>query len=252
MVEELKSKDIVVGYEEIEKNSFFSAGELCYRECDVLHRNEFGKKLFLVYGGVLRQFKAIKAIVYPFNYGIKRPDGNPWNGGIYHNITLLDVAGVGKVYVGCHWYWGHFNFSVYESVEDFNAGKKYEPKYVRFSSSSIESRYGVEIIKSYSSHLYRWIWDGVQAVRKTFTDNIPCNFVYDANGTHFQNGWSKQELSGYATKEECVADNQISVCCFADDEPKEEPKDKVVRLSVEIKESDVEKLKGLVNIVERY
>lgn len=234
-------------------NDFVSASDMCFRSERGLYLKgeEYGKTYYLVYHGKLRQFRFLRTIVFPFTYGIKKRDSL----GNYFNVTVLDVAGVGTLNVGCFIYYGELNFPIYESIEDYKNGKAHKPGYFTINKECNEKRYGVKLIckdRFFNSNesLYRWVWNGTCAELELVHDMIPICFIRDADGIHFPNDWSREFLSGYATKEECEQDNEISVCCFAGEEPKQQPTEKTIRLSVEIKESDLARLKEFVKIID--
>lgn len=250
MEKELKDKHIL---ENVCGNDFISGSKIYFNRNSryYLKEKEFGKTFYLVYHGVLRQFRFKKTIVYPFTYGIRKRDSL----GIYGNVTILDVAGIGELNVGCSMYGGELDFPIYESIEDYKNGKVYKPEYYRTDKEVCEKWYGVSLIcddyiMNSDYTLYRWHWNGTCAELERVYDLIPICFIRDADGVHFPDGWSKNNLSGWTTKEECEKDNEISVCCFAGNEPEPEEKEKTIRLSVEIKESDIPRLKEFVKIID--
>lgn len=235
------------------ENDFVSASDLCFRRerGKYLKSDEYGKTYFLVYQGKLRQFRFVKTIVFPFTWGIKKKGSL----GNYFNVTVIDVAGVGRLNVGCFMYYGELNFPIYESIEDYKNDKPHKPGYYTINKECNEKRYGVKLVCknckiNSNESLYRWYWNGTCAELRLVNDCIPICFVCEADGIHFPDGWSKKSLSGYATKEECEADNEISVCCFDGEEPKQQAVEKIIRLSVEIKESDLARLKEFVKVVD--
>lgn len=211
-------------------------------------RKEFGKTLFLVYNGVLRQFRINEVIVFPFNWGIRIPDSR----GIYCNVTVLEIAGVGTLNVGMNMYGGEFNFPVYESLEDYKNGKEYKMSYTRVSKECCEKRFGFTLIKDdilTQGRLYRWFWNGTSAYKNKFCDSMPICYIVKKDGISLPDGWSPKELSGYATKEECEEDNTINICCFEDSKVEEPKEKKKIRLSIEIDEDDIEKIKSIANVI---
>ena len=94
-------------------------------------------------------------------------------------------------------------------------------KYTRISKENCEKRFGVKFVHLNflrNKVLQRWHWNGTSACLHTVTQNMPICYLVEKDGISFPDGWSPKELDGYSTKEECEADNKVSVCCF--DEPK--------------------------------
>lgn len=180
-------------------------------------RSEFGKTLFIVYKGVLRQFRINEVVVFPFNWGIKKPNSM----GIYANVTILEIAGVGTLNVGLNMYGGNFNCPIYESIEDYKNGKQYKMSYTRISKEGCEKRFGIKFVHESILHdnvLRRWFWNGTSAYLAPIHESMPICYLVTKDGIKLPDGWSPKELSGYATKEECEKDNTINICCFDEEE----------------------------------
>lgn len=180
-------------------------------------RSEYGKVLFLVYKGSLRQFRIIDCTVFPFNYGIRAHDSRS----IYRNVTTIEVAGIGKLYIGNKMYGGNFDFKIYESVEDYDNNKEYKMKYTSISKECCAKRFGVEFIHLSileDNVVRRWFWNGTSPELRPVYEQMPICYHVDKDGISFPDGWCQEDLDGYPTKEACRADNEVSVCCF--DEPK--------------------------------
>jgi len=197
-------------------NHYHIGGQLKQKDgsCEYPSRYELGKTLYFVYNGSLRQFRIKNVIVFPLNCGIRCRNSLS----IYSNIATLEVAGVGTLYVGNVVYGGRFDFQIYESVDDYKAGKEYKMKYTGTTNEFVEKLFGIKF--DCRDNLCRWHWDGTCACLRRITETIPVCYLVQKDGISFHDNWSPKQLSGYATKEECEADNSVNVCCFDEEEPK--------------------------------
>lgn len=180
-------------------------------------RSEFGKTLFIVYNGVLRQFRIKEVVVFPFNWGIKRRDSMS----LFNNVTILEVAGIGILNVGLYMYGGEFNCPIYASVEDYKNGKEYKMSYTRVKKENCEKRFGIKFVTLgilREDYLRRWYWNGTSSYLGEIQESMPICYLVTKDGIELPDGWSPEELSGYATKEECEDDNSINICCFDEEE----------------------------------
>lgn len=195
---------------------------------DIMDAREFGKTMYLVYGGQLRQFKIKKGMKCPFNLA------NAYKGERLSHVLFLDIAGVGECAVKAEMYGYRFAFRIYKSVEDFKSNKPYEPSRIYYDSASMQKIYA-NVGTLYYDCLVRYIWNGTSAQAYPLTDNVSLFFTYDKNG--FDNQMKNEDYIGYVTKEECERDNAIQVAVlFADEEEKEDEDERevIVRCSVEI------------------
>lgn len=192
--------------------------QLCESYANYPSRDEYGKVLYLVYNGSLRQFRIKNVVVFPFNFGLKYNSRS-----VYRNIATLEVAGVGTLYVGNVMYGGNFDFKIYESIDDYKSGKEYKMKYTSISKTNVEKRFGFQFVDIgiFTINVpHRWHWNGTCACLCKINEQIPISYLVQKDGISFPDGWSPKQLSGYATKEECEADNSVNVCCFDEEEPK--------------------------------
>lgn len=248
MENELLEKDVIRG--ELTTN-FHAMNDIAYDDVHSIEYpsiSEFGKTLFLVYNGVLRQFRIKEVVVFPFNWGIKIREclGN------YTNVTTLEVAGVGMLKVGLYMYGGEFNFKIYESIDDYKSDKCYKMRYTSLSKENCGKRFGV----TFSSRdifgknpLARWQWNGIRACSESTCELMPICYIVNERGFRFPGGWSPDKLSGYNTKEECEKDNIINICCFDGEGAEKTEEKKTIRLSIEIEESDIDRIKSIAKVI---
>ena len=182
------------------------------------------KKLFLVYDGVLRQFKIKKQIFFPFNYNYKS------NKSIVRSALLIEICGIGEMWIrGKNYAYSHGQLpcDCFESVEDFKGMNPYEISYHKCSADEVAKMYnniGVATFKkTYATYIASiWKWDGVRAVEQSLKGGIVLCFAWDGKELDMRN--DRIEKPYYATKKECEEDNSIKVEYFADDDEEEEPK----------------------------
>lgn len=218
MEKELSRKDVVCCEFSASRYRYGSDVNWC-NDTSIVYpsRDEFGKTLYIVYNGVLRQFRIKEVVVFPFNWGIRIPDSRS----NYDNVTILEVAGIGILNVGLVMYGGQFKCSVYESIEDYKNGNEYKMHYTRVSLDGCEKRFGIKFSPRDifgRRTLNRWYWNGTSSYLDVVRESIPTCYIITKEGIELPDGWSPKELSGYATKEECEADNTINVCCFEEEE----------------------------------
>lgn len=184
----------------------------------------YGKTFYLVYGSHLRQFKIIKSILFPTSVKWRVYDER------ISCVTLIDIAGIGEVWVTSNM-WGHsFEFKFYASIEDFKNEKYMEWGYSSFKFKDVYK--GIASHDGFSTELppVRWYWNGTNATPRVVTD-FPVFVVVNENGISFTPEvleYINENYSGYATKEECEKDNEIKVVCFAEKDEKPKTEDKVV------------------------
>ena len=178
----------------------------------------YNKVYYLVYQGMLRQFKIIKSVRFPLTRGWR------FNNEHIHTLVLINIASVGETWVIANmWQYG-LPFKVYKSVTNYEKGEN-----LRWGVSS-DAKHINEIYKSVctfekngdiggTSSPMRWYWSGTCAKPSELT-NVPFYFIVDAKGLHFPNTAldAISDYDGYATKEECTDDNKVKVACFDDDE----------------------------------
>lgn len=193
----------------------------------IMNAREFGKTMYLVYEGQLRQFKIKKGLKCPFNWTITH------GGERLLHILFLDIAGVGECAVKAQMYGYQFGFHVYNTIEDFKDNKPYELSRCYCDDATMQKIYANVGTLDYNS-LVRYVWNGTSAQAYPLKDNVSLFFTYDKNG--FDNQMKNEDFIGYATKEECERDNAIQVAVFADEEEKEDEvaQEVIVRCSIEI------------------
>jgi hypothetical protein len=204
---------------------------------------EYGKVFYMVYNGMLRQFKIKYSLLFPFNFSFKEPNAPMLSRAQLRGVSIIEVAGIGEMAVMSQTYGCIFNFETYKSVEDFKNGKPYE---LANSSYSIEEM--KEVFSNYlsfkGSKAIRYKWNGTSAEIVYITD-FPLFLVYDPltfgleSMPQIPNKAKVDKLlqtkhaykNSYAAKEECERDNQILVACF-DDEPKDTEKGTQERIEI--------------------
>lgn len=181
-------------------------------------RNIFNKTMYLVYEGALRQFKIRKEFIFPFNY--TRTIGSGFDRKYIRNVYLIDIAGIGELYVLANIYHYAFNFPIYESVEDFKANKYYD---------KCEQMKLDEIKKLYANHCsfvndvaYQFEWDGVSSVSCKWVDDVSLFFTFDGKEYVLPKELADTTFDLYPSKEECENDNTINIVGFDDSEEEKE------------------------------
>lgn len=195
---------------------------------NIMDAREFGKTMYLVYEGQLRQFKIKKGMKFPFfNYRLS------YNEESFRHVLILDIAGVGERAVKADMYGYRFAFNVYDTIEDFKGNKPYQLSRKYLNMDKLGEIYSNVGTMRYSP-LVRYIWNGTSAQAYPLKDDVSLFFTYDKNG--FDNQMKNEDYFGYVTKEECERDNAIQVAVFADEEEKEDEvvQEVIVRCSIEI------------------
>ncbi len=187
------------------------------RKCNFWIKTNFGKKLYINYGSVLRAAR-LKRIDFFFN--------------TKEYQCTYDVAGLGiveeKLYSsGCSYHVE--NLDVYDSIESFKAKKIFG--YDEWKRSLPDSVFPGIIVttediltkafeniatirfdkETYSHYPERYIWNGVAVVKVELNGNV----WMDEEGFHTN---AKIPSGTFLTKEECEEANQISVIEFEDEE----------------------------------
>ena len=212
----------------------------------LVDKSDLNKKLFLVFEGVLRQFKIKKQIFSPFNYTYK------FDNKAVNSAILIDIAGIGEVWVigyhGCYQH-GMLPFDCFLSVDDYKNNEPYNISYLEYKAGDVANfltKKGVcsftHSYCTYYSHIY--YWDGVKSIMTTRKYDIALCFTWD--GEKVDTKTPKITKPFYATEEECTNDNSIKVECFADKDEEEEKAENdnetIVEVSVKVTKGNVERL----------
>ena len=210
---------------------------------------DFNKKFFLVYNGKLRQFKFVKQAHFPFGYAYNTRTINDKDTRV-SNAVLVNVAGVGETWVDCL-YFGRIPFDVFESVEDYKNGVKYEISYFNFTLDDMKAAYAniwdfVELSCA-NPKVAVYNWDGTKVVRVYPKNNVSIGLTWD--GDQIETGMDDTMYPFYVTEEECREDNDIEVEYL--DGEKEEPKEKrrkglFVGLAYDLTDDEVKTIKELI------
>lgn len=195
---------------------------------NIMNAREFGRTMYLVYEGQLRQFKIKKGMKFPFNYTPSH------NGESFQHVLILDIAGIGECAVKADMYNYQFAFHIYNTIEDFKDNKPYQLSRKYLDMDKLGEIYSNVGTMAPYKPLVRYIWNGTSAQSYSLKDNVSLFFTYNENG--FDNQMVNEDYSGYANKEECERDNAIQVAVFADEEEKEDEvaQEVIVRCSIEI------------------
>lgn len=211
--------------------------------CKHIAATEYGKVFYMVYNGMLRQFKIKYSLLFPFNFSLREPNAPILSRTLLRGASIIEVAGIGEMAVmsqtdGCL-----FNFEIYASVEAFKNGYHYELPYTSYSSEEMK-----EVFSNYlsfkGSKAIRYKWNGTSSEIVHITD-FPLFLVYDPltfglkSLPQIPNKAKVDKLlqtkfaykNSYATMEECERDNQILIACF-DDEPKDTEKETQERIEI--------------------
>ena len=204
---------------------------------------DFNKKFFLVYNGKLRQFKFIKQAHFPFGYAYNTDTIGGTQTRV-NNAVLVNVAGIGETWVECLYY-GRVTFDVFESVEDYKNGVKYEINYFNFTLDEMKAAYAnvwdfAEVGYAYPK-VAVYNWDGTKVVRVFPKNNITIGLTWDGN--QIESGMDDTMYPFYVTEEECREDNL--------DGEKEEPKEKrtkgfFIGLAYDLNDDEVKCVKQLI------
>ena len=210
---------------------------------------DFNKKFFLVYNGKLRQFKFVKQAHFPFGYAYNTRTINDKDTRV-SDAVLVNVAGVGETWVDCL-YFGRIPFDVFESVENYKNGVKYEINYFNFTLDEMKAAYAniwdfVELACA-NPKVAVYNWDGTKVVRVFPKNNVSIGLTWD--GDQIETGMDDTMYPFYVTEEECREDNDIEVEYL--DGEKEEPKEKrrkglFVGLAYDLTDDEVKTIKDII------
>lgn len=210
---------------------------------------DFNKKFFLVYNGKLRQFKFIKQAHFPFGYAYNTRTINDRDTRV-NDAILINVAGIGETWVDCLCY-GKVPFDVFESVENYKNGVKYEINYFNFTLDEMKAAYANIWDFANVGYAYPKVavynWDGTKVVRVFPKNNVSIGLTWD--GDQIETGMDDTMYPFYVTEEECREDNDIEVEYL--DGEKEEPKEKrrkglFVGLAYDLTDDEVKTIKELI------
>ena len=210
---------------------------------------DFNKKFFLVYNGKLRQFKFVKQAHFPFGYAYNTRTINDKDTRV-SDAVLVNVAGVGEMWVDCL-YFGRISFDVFESVEDYKNGVKYEINYFNFTLDEMKAAYANIWDFAWVGYAYPKVavynWDGTKVVRVYPKNNVSIGLTWD--GDQIETGMDDTMYPFYVTEEDCREDNDIEVEYL--DGEKEEPKEKrrkglFVGLAYDLTDDEVKTIKELI------
>ena len=210
---------------------------------------DFNKKFFLVYNGKLRQFKFIKQAHFPFGYAYNTRTINDRDTRV-NDAILINVAGIGETWVDCLCY-GKVPFDVFESVENYKNGVKYEIAYFNFTLDEMKAAYANIWDFANVGYAYPKVavynWDGTKVVRVFPKINVSIGLTWD--GDQIETGMDDTMYPFYVTEEECREDNDIEVEYL--DGEKEEPKEKrrkglFVGLAYDLTDDEVKTIKELI------
>lgn len=233
MEKELRQKSIIGSWV---CNPLFTTYKLEIDGCPhILSSSLFNKTMYLVYNGVLRQFRIKKAYIFPFTCQYVNED---YIGGI-HCVYLMDIAGIGELHVVGN-FWGYaFDFNIYESIENYKKGVSID---LRGKYKYIDLDYMKKLYSKYCSiemnKLYRYVWNGIAAEPILWNTNISLYIVYDGKKCSLPKELEDMSYEGYPSKEECEKDNTINVACFADSDEEEQEQEFEVSASIKIKDVD--------------
>ena len=210
---------------------------------------DFNKKFFLVYNGKLRQFKFIKQAHFPFGHAYNTRTINDVDT-MVGDAILINVASIGETWVDCLCY-GKVPFDVFESVEDYKNGVKYEINYFNFTLDEMRAAYSNVWDFANTGYAYPQVsvynWDGTKVVRVFPKNNVSIGLIWDGN--QIEHGMDDTMYPFYVTEEECREDNDIEVVYL--DGEKEEPKEKrkkgfFIGLAYDLNDDEVKCVKQLI------
>lgn len=214
----------------------------------VIGNEDINKKLFMVYNGVLRQFRVKKQVFFPFNYTYTLRDTK------VYSAILIEIASIGKKWVRAYnsYPFGSLPFDVFASVDDYKRNIPYQINYYTHNASDIAALYTdfgfcsfSKTYSTYNSRVYKW--DGVKVVSFGRKTNVRLCFIWD--GIEFDINNKNVKKPFYVFEEDCRLDNSIKVEYFTDDEEDttEDDLDVIVDVSVKITKSNVDKLLNFVD-----
>lgn len=172
----------------------------------------FNKTMYLVYEGALRQFKIRREFIFPFNF--TRKISNGFFSKYIRNVYLIEVAGIGELYVLANQWHYAFDFSIYETIEDFKVNNHY---------NKCEEMKLDEIKKLYAKHCsflndiaYQFEWNGVSVDKCKWVDNVSLFFTFDGKEYALPKELANTIFDLYPSKEECENNNTINIIGFDD------------------------------------
>lgn len=178
----------------------------------------FNKTMYLVYKGALRQFKIRKEFIFPFNY--TRTIGNGFLSIYIRNVYLIEIAGIGELYVLAN-QWGYaFNFNIYETIEDFKVDNHYD-KCEQMKLDEIEKLYANHCSFSHDV-AYQFEWNGVSVDWCKWVDDVSLFFTFDGKEYALPKELANTVFDLYPSKEECENANTINIIGFDDIEEEKE------------------------------
>lgn len=228
--------DLVIGNELHTRFNFLSS-------FSVISPEIFDRVFYMEYKGMLRQMKITAAFLAPFdNHPI--PTGEGKYDTTYYALELK-VAGIGVIYVD-----GRI-LKIYDSIDDYNVHKLFVCPLLKINQLFVEKVYKCVLINKTTPG--RFVWDGFKPVSVGIEIEIPA-FVKFTKESHEPYGsFNTSDYKGFETYELCAEANRVEICDFDDEtSDKKEPElesEKTIRLSVEIKESDLEKIKDYINVL---
>ena len=255
MARELKEKDIISVIMVNELNNPLACVSSLKLETKYVYHlpsRMFDKTMYVVYNGKLCQFRIKKEFIYPFT------TTRTYRNGLVHlaNVYLIEVAGHGEMYVLANMYHYDFDMDIFESVEDFKAGKKINLPHSTIEVEDMNRIYNglCTFDDSYHPNALRYTWNGTSAESYKFSNNVSLYIMYDGKNFTLPSEMYEQDYYGYATKEDCEKDNAIQVACFADDDSDDgdEDVDKVIKFTFNYVEYEVtrEQLETLKKIID--
>ena len=255
-IKDLKDRHFFVQTSTMEKAmrtkfSYFTHTPINIYSAYALDKKEFNKPLFFVYNGMLRQFKVKKEFISPFG----RVDGGTCTfrfgvcGHFLHAAFLLDVAGIGEMWVGADSY-NTLPFDVFESESHFKNEKTYDVCYKKWSVDIIKDLYERANVCTFDENRVacRYKWNGT-SVQKLYTTDINYGLIWDGCVNNKPLKDSQCGKGYYLSEEECKKDNSIQVAYLdGEEKPKEEKLKMVVILGVEyeVTEEEFKKIKAVI------
>ena len=156
----------------------------------------------------------------------------------------MDIAGIGTRYVFDS---SNDYLKFYERAEDYRGDNDLAPM---MSKSSIDINSIYSVFVSSRGTICRLFWNGLNIEQREIDVQVPVFVKITKDKIEIVGDWNPDDLEGYATAKECESANTLNVCRFEEEEVQPEIKtERVYRFEVEVKESDVEKLKDFVRVV---
>lgn len=226
-----------------------------YRNDDYLHikpleKREYGRKLFLVCDGKLRQFMFLKSIFFPFitQHGYR----NFTEMYERQRVDVLRVAGIGDVYAVSTRH-DSCSFTIFKSIDDYKNGIEYIPNICAdVRDEVVESLRQMFEVES-SGDIYYYKWNGAQVVRCSIS-NAPHYVEYGKNGVsldeEFLSEWADR-TDIYKSAKECSDSNEIQIELLDDDDYAEQEKTfKVKVLGVDCDATEKE-LRNAIKVISK-